>query len=142
MSYSKEQDKVMYIIGLITLGIFLAAGIFFYVNGSLLKSLMPPCMFYKITGYYCPGCGGTRAVRFLLQGHVLKSLYYHPIVVYTAIFGSWFMISQTIQRLSKGKIAIGMRYRDIYLWIALAIAALNCLVKNLVLAIAGVALLG
>lgn len=73
----------------------------------------------------------------LLQGHVLKSLYYHPIVVYTAIFGSWFMISQTIQRLSKGKIAIGMRYRDIYLWIALGLVLANCLIKNLVLAMTG-----
>ena len=80
-------------------------------------------------------------MRFLLQGHVLKSLYYHPIVVYTAVFGSLFMISQTIQRLSKGKIAIGMRYRDIYLWIALGLVLANCLIKNLVLAMTGYAMM-
>ena len=80
-------------------------------------------------------------MRFLLQGRVLKSLYYHPIVVYTAVFGSWFMSSQTIQRLSKGKIAIGMHYRDIYLWIALGLVLANCLIKNLVLAVTGYAMM-
>lgn len=52
------------------------------------------------------------------------------------------MISQTIERISRGKIHIGMHYRDLYLWIALVIAILNCLIKNLVLAVTGVALLG
>jgi hypothetical protein len=35
-----------------------------------------------------------------------------------------------------------MHYRDIYLWIALAIVLLNWLVKNLFLAVFGIALLG
>ena len=52
------------------------------------------------------------------------------------------MISQTIERISRGKLHIGMHYRDLYLWIALVIAILNCLIKNLVLAVTGVALLG
>lgn len=28
-----------------------------------------PCLFQMMTGLYCPGCGGTRAVRALLSGH-------------------------------------------------------------------------
>lgn len=52
------------------------------------------------------------------------------------------MISQMIERISRGKIHIGMHYRDLYLWIALVIAIVNCLVKNLILATTGVAPLG
>ena len=141
MSYSKEQDKVMYIIGLITLGIFLAAGIFFYVNGSLLKSLMPPCMFYKITGYYCPGCGGTRAVYALFQGKFLTSLFYQPFILYTAVVGGWFMVSQTIERCSRGKIHIGMHFRPIWAYIGIGIIILNCIVKNLFILVADVHLM-
>ena len=40
------------------------------------------------------------------------------------------MISQTIARLSQNRLAIGMHYRDIYLWLALLLVVLNCLIKN------------
>ena len=104
----------------------------------------PPdgCVLHNLTGYYCPGCGGTRAIHALLHGHIVRSFFYHPIVVYTAVFFGWFMLSQTIEKASRGRLAIGMHYRDIYLWIALAIVLLNWLVKNLFLAVFGIALLG
>ena len=38
---------------------------------------LPPCVFHKWTGYYCPGCGGTRAVKALLRGDVIGSFFYH-----------------------------------------------------------------
>lgn len=134
---SPEQDKCFYIIGWVCIGI--AALVYAAVKLGLFQKLggLPPCMLHRLTGYYCPGCGGTRAVKALFQGKILLSIYYHPIVVYTAAVGGWFMVSQTIERLSHGKWHIGFHYRDIYLWIALAIVVLNCLVKNLTLAFTG-----
>ena len=140
MKADENYHKLFYIIGWVCICV-LTVLLIIWKAGFLSGITIPPCTLRSITGYYCPGCGGTRAVRFLLQGRVLKSLYYHPIVVYTAVFGSWFMISQTIQRLSKGKIAIGMHYRDIYLWIALGLVLANCLIKNLVLAMTGYAMM-
>lgn len=43
-----------------------------------------PCLFQMMTGLYCPGCGGTRAVRALLSGHPVLSFLYHPVVPYMA----------------------------------------------------------
>lgn len=44
-----------------------------------------PCLFHLLTGLYCPGCGGTRAVWYLLHGQILKSVQYHPLVLYMAL---------------------------------------------------------
>jgi hypothetical protein len=30
---------------------------------------LPPCPFYRLTGLYCPGCGSTRMLYFLVHGH-------------------------------------------------------------------------
>lgn len=141
MKTDKLLDKIFYIIGWICIAI--GAIVFGLYRAGVLPTIhMAPCMIHAMTGYYCPGCGGTRATYALLHGKIITSLYYHPIVVYGVVVGGWFMISQTIERISRGKIHIGMHYRDLYLWIALVIAIVNCLVKNLILAITGVAPLG
>lgn len=44
-----------------------------------------PCLFRLLTGFYCLGCGGTRAARALLHGHFLLSAMYHPFVPYLAM---------------------------------------------------------
>ncbi|MGN0372670.1 MAG: DUF2752 domain-containing protein [Enterocloster sp.] len=41
-----------------------------------------PCLFQLFTGLYCPGCGGTRALRALLHGKLILSFQYHPLVLY------------------------------------------------------------
>ena len=138
----KTLDFSFYIIGWVCLILAFVLGLA-WKSGYFLW-IFPPdgCTLHNLTGYYCPGCGGTRAIHALLHGHIVRSFFYHPIVVYTAVFFGWFMLSQTIEKASRGRFAIGMHYRDIYLWIALAIVLLNWLIKNLFLAVFGIALLG
>ena len=90
------------------------------------------CYVLSCTGWYCPGCGGTRAVIALFTGHPLWSLYYHPIVLYAAAVFAVFMVTQTLQRLTGGRVR-GMRYHDAYLYIAAAILLANWIVKNVFL---------
>lgn len=103
--------------------------------------LLRPCMFHRLTGYYCPGCGGTRAVRALLAGHLLRSFICHPIVLLAGVSAGWFMVSQTIEYISRGRFRIGMHVREIHFWGVLGIILVNFLVKNLALLIWGVDLL-
>ena len=92
-----------------------------------------PCVFYTLTGYFCPGCGGTRSLRALLSGKIFVSAVDFPMIFYAAVVFAWFMISQTIERVSGSRIRIALRYRDVYIWIALLLIVVNCLVKNLAL---------
>lgn len=56
-----------------------------------------PCIFNTITGYYCPGCGLTRAITSLLKGQLYQALRYNsivfidiPIILFLEIFGRLF----------------------------------------------------
>ncbi len=122
--YRTIEDQ-FYTIGLITA----AAAVFLYP--MLRRVRLPPCWFHLISGYYCPGCGGTRAVRALLHGRLLQSAWYHPFVPYAAFLYLYFMITQSVQRLSQGKLRVGMRYRNRLVWIAVALIIGNFIVKNL-----------
>lgn len=65
---------------------------------DLIRILRMPCVFQMLTGLYCPGCGGTRALWFLLHGDILKSLWYHPLIPYMAGILIWWMISEVRKR--------------------------------------------
>ena len=44
-------------------------------------SLTPPCVFHKLTGLYCPGCGSTRASQALIGGDVAHAFSMNPFFV-------------------------------------------------------------
>lgn len=121
-----------YLTGCVILAAGAAAAAVSFLRPDITRLLnLPPCIFHLLTGYYCPGCGGTRAFRALLHGHILDSLCYHPVVLYGLSVYLYFMLTQTIQRLSRQKFSIGMRYRSIYAWICVAVILGNFVLKNL-----------
>ncbi len=141
MKPDKKMDTIWYIIGWALLGIGALYFIFTKLTGVKITDVMMPCMFNVWTGWYCPGCGGTRAVKALFRGDILASVVYHPVVPFAAVIAVWFMISQTIERVSKEKCKIGMHFSDKYLWIILALIIANFIVKNVCLNVFGIDLL-
>ena len=47
-----------------------AALVAIYFACDPVRSHFPACPFHMVTGLYCPGCGGQRAVHHILHGHV------------------------------------------------------------------------
>lgn len=123
----KSIEKTLYKAGWILLPI-IAAIVFLY---RYLPFFRLPCVLFYCTGIYCPGCGGTRAVRELLHGHIFKAFYYHPFVPYCALLCAWFMISHTVEKLSGGKIPVGMKFHPAYLYAGLIIILANWVLRNL-----------
>jgi len=88
------------------------------------------CIWDLFFGIYCPGCGGTRAVEALLQGQLLESFRYHPVVLYAVALYGAYMISHSLSFLTKGRVK-GMRFRSLYLYAAILIILINCLIRNI-----------
>ena len=92
---------------------------------------MPPCVFHTLTGYFCPGCGGTRSLKALLSGRFFVCAVDFPMIMYAAVVYAWFMISQTIDRISRHRLPIGMKYRHAWVYASLVIVIIHFIVKNL-----------
>jgi len=44
-------------------------------------ALYPMCVFKKVTGYDCPGCGGLRAMHHLLRGDLIGAFQLNAMVI-------------------------------------------------------------
>ena len=89
-----------------------------------------PCLFRLFTGYYCPGCGGRRAVDLLLAGHPLRSFFYHPLVLYTVVLFSFILLRLVFDRLTKQRFLPPFRLRSGYFWGMLILVLLNWIIKD------------
>lgn len=99
-----------------------------------------PCLFHLLTGYYCPGCGGTRAVRYLLHGEIWKSIQYHPLVLYIVVAAAVELFRLIADYWKKKTIRYEKRY-EMLVWVGVAIILVNWGIKNYMLAVKGIDLL-
>ena len=126
----RSTEQTLYRLGLAAILVVAAAAFFIKVFEIPLGGPLLACPLYSLTGLFCPGCGGTRAVYALLHLQLWRSFCYYPPVPYCAAVYLWFMISHTIEKLSRYRLRIGMKWNSAWLWIALVILALNVLVKD------------
>lgn len=130
--WDKDTDTVIYTLMCILTVPAVLFGIWYLLAVKENMADRPVCAFILLFGAYCPGCGGTRAFMELFKGNILKAIYYHPAAIYGVVLYVIYFISQTVMRLSKGKIK-GMELRPVYLYIMLVLILLNFLVRNILL---------
>lgn len=124
-----DSDAVVYCIGLVS--VLLVTAVYFIIRMS---HIIPEtgCAFRRITGLYCPGCGGTRSFVYLIHGHIIKSLAYHPFVPYVFTIAIIFYVSQTVRFISKGR-TWAMHLGMPLIIPGAAIILLNWIVRNIFL---------
>ena len=133
----KTKDDVIFWTIWITCAAF---GSLFLVWYFLLgQPALPGCRFYQWWHIYCPGCGGTRAVIALIEGDVLRSLYYHPAVGFTAASVLFYQSSQLIWRL-RGKRGRVLHYSDKWLWTMGILLLAHCALRNVLWFLFGIPL--
>src|ERR1035441_2869594 len=103
------------------------AVVFFFNPGT--HGFYPICLFHRLTGWNCPGCGGTRSLYALLHGNVPVALKDNALFVgllaAAVARGIWF-VAKTIQRQP-----VGTFLPAAILWAVLAIAMIFTVLRNL-----------
>lgn len=64
------------------------------------RDALGPCVFKTLTGYDCPGCGGTRMVWYLLHGDLAAAGQHHLMVLLALPFLLYMFVSWTAGRFS------------------------------------------
>jgi hypothetical protein len=63
---------------IVAISLALAIGLLYYVSFRYLD-VSVPCIFRKLTGLYCPGCGLTRMCSAILEGDLIAAFGYNPL---------------------------------------------------------------
>lgn len=95
-----------------------------------------PCLFHLLTGLYCPGCGGTRAVRLLFRGELIRSFLYHPFVPYLALalgLEAFFFLGAILRKSRHTYLREMERRYPRWVFVGVAIVVVNWIVKNVLL---------
>ena len=62
--------------------IFLIFTVILYRQFNPLEyNCFPPCPFYTLTGWLCPGCGSQRAIHHLLNGNLINAWHDNPMMI-------------------------------------------------------------
>lgn len=80
-------------------------------------------------------------MNYLLHGHFLQSFVYHPVVPYTGVLVFCYMLSHSLSILTKGKLK-AMLFRPIYFYIMIGIILVNWIVKDALILVKGIYLIG
>lgn len=103
---------------------FLIFGIWFSRYGYASYHSLLSCTFYKVTGFPCPGCGGTRAVYYLFSGDIIKSIQYHPVIVYGALAYVHFMGLYYYRNYLKKERLVFVKEISVVIYIYIAVAVI------------------
>ena len=82
-----------------------------------------PCMFHQITGFYCSGCGASRALRSILHFDFYQALRYNAIFtlclpLFAVYFGG---LSISYIRFGKDRVSEKISMKIIYIFVAAAL---------------------
>ncbi|MBQ9744822.1 MAG: DUF2752 domain-containing protein [Clostridia bacterium] len=87
------------------------------------------CDFFRVTGFYCPGCGGTRAVFAILRFDIASAIKYNVTVPFGIFVYLYYNIRSVIACIDNEKDYF-IKQKYILCIILAVVIVLNCIVKN------------
>lgn len=94
-----------------------AAYLYIFEPGK--SGFFPGCPFRALTGFTCPGCGGTRGLHCLLHGDVVGAFEFNPLLIVSLPFLLYALVRYTVAAL-RGQPIKWNQLNAKYIWVLLA----------------------
>lgn len=91
IDHNKQKEKRLYLFVVSTSVFLLMLGLSIFPISQY--HYFPPCIWYKITGTFCPGCGTIRGIQSTVNGNMLGLLQNNPIAMLSLPFLSFSFFS-------------------------------------------------
>ena len=91
------------VIGVLTLIALLMLAAVFFIFDPAQGGFYPTCMFHKLTGLNCPGCGSLRALHHLTHGEFIAAFHCNPLLMILLPLAAF----SGLRRLQRGRGAFG-----------------------------------
>lgn len=137
-----QSQKIIFICFSFCLLLFLIFLVFYHITDISFYNTKGSCGMKYLFHLYCPGCGGTRAIDMLLHGRILKSLMYHPIIVYLALYFLSYYIPAFLQFFGLWKKQINYMIYVYMLVGMLAVIVVHFVIRNVLLTVFGIDYIG
>ena len=124
------RKKAAFIFALANAAIILAS--LAYVLVFYNENAPAVCKFKEILHMYCPGCGGTRAVYYLLRFNPVRSFISNPVVIVTALILADIDV-RCVVAIVKNDEQIFTRFNPKVFFIVPAVLVFNFVLRNLLL---------
>lgn len=89
-----------------------------------------PCLFYTITGLYCPGCGMTRMIAAILDGDFTAAMHYNCAAFFLLPFGIIIYLCWAYRYITTGNLPLN-KYENIALYALLIIFVVFGILRNI-----------
>lgn len=124
----KEKSPLIYkdyirwpLIILMILVVLLGLAYSFFIDPNATPAVTFPCVTYRMTGLYCPGCGDTRALHALLHGHILQAFDYNLLLPIIVLVLAWYYLVGLTTLIRKKRVM--WIPQSLPLWAAITIGA-------------------
>lgn len=124
-SRSNRRRWPWLLVGVLLVG---ALGVLFSFNPSQ-HGFYPICVFHRVTGWQCPGCGGLRAMHHLLRGEILTAFQFNQVVVLALPVLAWLGFRRW--RRQPGQPRVALTTQAIWGWTILGVLVVFWIVRNL-----------
>lgn len=108
------------------------SGVVLYCFDPSQGGIYPVCLFHRMTGLMCPGCGSLRAIHQLLHGHLARAFQFNPLLVTFMPFGLWFGLAAWRRSATRAAVAeSGSVASGKWLWLCLGVGLAFTVWRNI-----------